>query len=80
MFGETQTIELEYPVRIIEIFSLFFTKEHQSAGHIFLEAQVYLKDDFNILLNGRNIEGFNGINTIINENAELSFFPKIGGG
>ncbi len=80
LFGEEQVIYIEYPIRIIEIFLLFKTKEGIRANNVFLDGNISLKEDFNILLNGRHILAFNGLKTIINENCELSFFPKIGGG
>ncbi|MHA1521283.1 MAG: hypothetical protein ACTSRK_13950 [Promethearchaeota archaeon] len=80
IFGEIQELQVEFPVRIIEIFPLFFTHKNKSASAYFLDGNTYLKDDHTILLNGRNIAGMEGLSTIIDKDVELSFFPKIGGG
>ncbi len=83
IFGEIQELQVEspnYPIRIIEIFRLFFTRNRGSAAAFFLDGNTYLKDDYTMLLDGRNIAGLDGLSTIIDKDVELSFFPKIGGG
>lgn len=80
LFGEEIVIQVDYPVTVIEVFGLFKTKEGMDANKVFLDGNISLKDDYNILMNGRHIMAFNGLKTIINEDCELSFFPKIGGG
>ncbi len=79
-FGESVQIEHPYSVNFFELFQLFSSKSGVIASKFFLEPNFDLKNDFNILLNGVNIFGLAGLKTEIKKNAEIDFFPKIGGG
>ena len=79
-FGQEIALSVEDPLNFFELFSQFTTKAGISASAIFLEQNFELKEDYNILLNGINIEGFQGLRTVISASSEVDFFTKIGGG
>jgi molybdopterin converting factor small subunit len=58
---------------------LFYTKTGNTADTVFLEGE-FLKPDYIVLMNGRNIHALDGVFTTITETCEISFFPPIGGG
>lgn len=79
VFDEKLSISVKESIRLVELFDLFNTKSNEIASSFFLKNDELLSD-YIILLNGRNINHFEGIKTIIREDCEISFFPLIGGG
>ena len=49
IFGEEIILQVEHPIRVIELFFLFKTKDGIPANSIFLHGDVSLNDDYNIL-------------------------------
>ncbi len=80
LFGLSKSVQIEYPIKIFEIFAMFYTNEKMHPSGILLDGNTHLKDEYMILLDGRNIEGYNGLDTILDKDCELSFFPKLAGG
>ena len=80
LFGFQQIIKVEYPIRIVELFNLFTDQNGNVATLFFLWGETQLKEDFMILVNGKNILGMDGVKTIIDHDCDISFFPRIGGG
>lgn len=78
-FGEADTIVIKEPMEFRQILELFHSKDDQKGSTFFLENGA-LKKGFIVLINGRNILALKGVNTHINQNCELSFFPIIAGG
>ena len=78
-FGEINTIVIEEPMEFRQILDLFYSKDDQIGSSFFLENEE-LKKGFIVLINGRNILALEGLNTHINQNCEVSFFPIIAGG
>ncbi|MFX0150364.1 MAG: MoaD/ThiS family protein [Candidatus Hodarchaeota archaeon] len=78
-FGKELTIEVHKPIKLIQLFSLFSSKNRKKANDYFLNNHD-LKTDYIILINGRNIEAFDGLHTILDSSCEVSFFPLLGGG
>ena len=79
-FGEELDLSVEIPINFFELFTLFSSSSGTLAEKIFLEKDYTLNSDYNILLDGVNIEGYNGLRTIIDKSCEISFFHKVGGG
>ena len=79
-FGQDMQLHLEYPINFFELFQLFSTKSGMKASDYFLEKNFTLKEDYRILMNGRDIFGYDGLKTIIDSPVEIDFFPKLGGG
>lgn len=80
LFGLQHIIKVEYPIRIIELFDLFTDQNGNVATHLFLWGEMQLKEDFMILVDGKNILGMDGVKTILDHDCDISFFPRIGGG
>ena len=78
-FGRKQSISINEPIKIIELFRYFSTKNGEESSSIFLSG-TQLNNGFTILLNGRNIQALDELNTILEEECEISFFPVIAGG
>jgi len=78
-FGEANTIVIEESMEFRKILDLFHSKEEEKGSFFFLE-NGELKKGFIILINGRNLLALEGVNTHINQNCEVSFFPIIAGG
>lgn len=78
-FGRKQSISIDEPIKIIELFQYFSTKNGEDSTSIFLSGN-QLNNGFTILLNGRNIQALDELNTILEEECEVSFFPVIAGG
>ena len=79
IFEEKLNISVKEPIRLVELFDLFFTKSNEIGSSFFLKNDELISE-YIILLNGRNINYFKGLKTIISENSEVSFFPLVGGG
>jgi molybdopterin converting factor small subunit len=79
-FGKDILLHSEYPINFFELFQLFSTQSGMKAAEFFLEKNFTLKEDFRILMGGRDIFGYDGLKTIINSPVEIDFFPKLGGG
>ncbi len=78
-FGEEQKISVEEPIKLMHLFDLFQSKNGEKGSNIFLENEE-LKKGFTILIDGRNVHALEGLNTILENNNEVSFFPLIAGG
>lgn len=78
-FGEGQSIEIDEPMRLIQLFDLFKSNNGEKGSFYFLE-NGKLKAGYSILIDGRNIHALEGLYTIIGKNCEVSFFPLIAGG
>jgi len=78
-FGKSQSIIINEPIRIIELFQYFNTRNEESSTSIFLSG-TSLKNGFTILVDGRNIQALDDLNTILERECEISFFPAIAGG
>ena len=79
-FGKEMQLHLEYPINFFELFQLFSTQSGIKASEYFLEKNYTLKEDYRILMSGRDIFGYDGLKTIIESEVEIDFFPKLGGG
>jgi molybdopterin converting factor small subunit len=78
-FETEQYVTLEESIRLIQLFNLFTSKNGKPGDLYFLESG-RIKPDFILLINGRNMFTFDGLNSILDKNCEISFFPLIGGG
>lgn len=78
-FGEANTIIIEEPMEFKQILDFIHSKNKEKGSSYFLENEE-LKKGFIVLVNGRNILALKGVNTCINHNCEVSFFPIIAGG
>ena len=78
-FGEVKIIVLKEPMEFRQILNHFVSK-HGEIGKSFFLVNKELKKEFIVLINGRNILALDGMDTEINQNCEVSFFPKIAGG
>ncbi|MFX0184466.1 MAG: MoaD/ThiS family protein [Candidatus Hodarchaeota archaeon] len=78
-FGEEQIITIKEPIKLIQLFDLFSSNIKEKGKDFFLNNGI-LKTDYIILINGRNIEAFDGLHTVLNSSCEVSFFPLLGGG
>ena len=79
IFGKEKYLRIDEPIRIIELFSLFKSVNGENGTSFFLD-NTSLKHGFTILIDGRNIHALEKLNTIIEEECEISFFPAIAGG
>ena len=79
IFEEKLAISVKEPIRLVELFDLFYTKSNESGSSFFLKNDKLISE-YIILLDGRNINCYKGLKTIISENSEVSFFPLVGGG
>ncbi|MFX0015678.1 MAG: MoaD/ThiS family protein [Promethearchaeota archaeon] len=79
VFGDEYRITIEEPIPLIQLLDLFHSKDGEKGSHFFLE-DGELKKGFSILIDGRNIHALEGLNTILEKNCEVSFFPIIAGG
>ncbi len=80
LFGFQHIIKVEYPIRVIELFDLFTDQNGIVATQFFLWGEMQLKEDFMILVDGKNIHGMDGMKTVLDHDCDISFFPRIGGG
>jgi molybdopterin converting factor small subunit len=78
-FGKEQIITIKEPIRLIQLFNLFSSKNSEK-GNVYFLNNGDLKTDYIILINGRNTEAFDGLHTILDSSCEISFFPLLGGG
>ncbi|MHA2247551.1 MAG: MoaD/ThiS family protein [Candidatus Hodarchaeales archaeon] len=78
-FGHEQHITVKAPIRLIQLLDLFHSKSGEKASSFFLENKK-LKSGFTILIDGRNIHALEGVNTVLENKCELSFFPLLAGG
>jgi molybdopterin converting factor small subunit len=79
VFGKDRFVTIDEPIRFIEIFNLFKSENGLDSASFFLD-NLSLKNGFSILIDGRNIHALKGLNTILDEECEISFFPAIAGG
>ncbi|MFX0084462.1 MAG: MoaD/ThiS family protein [Candidatus Hodarchaeota archaeon] len=79
IFGKERYVSIDGPIRFIELFHLFKSKNGEDGASFFLD-NASLKDGFTILIDGRNIQALAKLNTILKEECEISFFPAIAGG
>ena len=79
-FGQEIYLDVDPPINFFELFNLFSSISGQLASSILLEKNYTLKENYIILLNGQNIDGFKGLKTIIEDASEVDFFHKVGGG
>ncbi|MFX1284269.1 MAG: MoaD/ThiS family protein [Promethearchaeota archaeon] len=77
--GETQNITVEEPIRLQQVFDLFQSKKGERGSSFFIENDE-LKKGLTILIDGRNIHALDGLNTILDKNCDVSFFPVLAGG
>ncbi|UCE14607.1 MAG: MoaD/ThiS family protein [Candidatus Heimdallarchaeota archaeon] len=78
-FGEEQQITCNEPITLIQLLDSFQSENGEKASAFFLE-NGKIKDEFIILIDGRNVHALEGLNTVLKENCEVSFFPLLAGG
>lgn len=78
-FGEVSSIVIKESIELREILDFFQSKRGKRGSTYFLE-NGELKKGITVLINGRNILALEGLNTYIDQNCEVSFFPQIAGG
>ncbi|MFX0207575.1 MAG: MoaD/ThiS family protein [Candidatus Hodarchaeota archaeon] len=78
-FGETNSIVLKEPIEFRQVLDCFQSKRGETGSIYFLE-NGELKKGITILIDGRNILALEGLNTYLDQDCEVSFFPQIAGG
>ena len=78
-FGEVSNIIINESIEFREILDFFQSKRKEKGSTYFLENEE-LKKGITVLINGRNILALEGLNTYIDQDCEISFFPQIAGG
>lgn len=78
-FGEANSIFIKEPIEFRQILDCFQSKRGETGSTYFLE-NGELKKGITILIDGRNVLALEGLNTYLDQDCEVSFFPQIAGG
>ena len=78
ILGRERIVELEEGSRVQELLDSLCAK-NEGLYNLLFDANV-LKDEMNVLVNGKNISALNGIQTKLENNDEIALFPAAIGG
>jgi molybdopterin synthase sulfur carrier subunit len=78
ILGRESVVELQQKAIVVDLLSALCAAHGELRAMLFDQAG--LKEDVNILVNGKNIESIQGMNTELSEGDEVAIFPAAIGG
>ena len=79
LLGRDLELDLEHGAKVSDLLALLISRSEDLQDLIF-EDPLELKDDVNVLVNGRHIESLDGLETELKEGDEVALFPAVVGG
>ena len=79
ILGKELDVEVEEGSKVSELLNLLLQR-HQDLQDLIFESSGDVKEDANILVNGRHIESLGGIETELDDGDEVALFPAVVGG
>lgn len=78
VLGREQMVELSEGSKVEGLLSVLCSEHKELQAQLFTGAE--LKEDVNVLVNGKNIESLQGLKTELSEGDEVAIFPAAIGG